>query len=1126
MPLGVPGELWIGGSGLARGYVGQPAATADRFIPDPFGDTGARLYRTGDLARWREDGTVEYLGRRDTQVKIRGFRVEPGEIEAQLMAQAGVHQAVVVADETGGATRLVGYVVPVAGATVEVASLATRLAEVLPAHMVPARLMLVPALPVTPAGKLDRTALPAPRWEADGQVAPRDAREAILARLWAETLGQASVGVTDNFFEIGGDSILALQIVARARAQGLRFTPKQLFDRQTIAALAPVVVETGSAAPELPVPDGPSPLTPIQSWFFSQPIPRRQRWNQSVLLASDRPLDAKALAGALALLGRHHDALRLRFTQDADGAWWQNHAAEADIPLDETAAQTAADITRLCDEAQDGLDLAHGPLMRARLIRQPDGGQRLFLVAHHLVVDGVSWRVLLDDLRALNTGPCQDRALPARTAPYALWARRLADLARTPAIQAQLPRWRAALDTAPLPVDRPGGPNTRRHAVTRTLRLDTAATQALLTTAPAAYRTRIDVLLLAALAEAVRHTWKRPAITVHLEGHGREPLFPELDLERTVGWFTSVYPVRLETAGDWDATIRRVKETLRAVPEGGIGFGLLRHLAPDAATRDALAAPVSLSFNYLGQFDGALRDGPWRAALEDCGVGTDPDSSLGALMSLDGQVLDGVLALHLRYSTALFREDTAAAFLAAYEAALTGVVQHCLATIPGQATPSDFPLVELSQAQLDTLPVPAPDIADILPATPLQAGMARHHRLHPDSDAYAVQVWALIDGLDPTRMVAAWEAMARRCDILRASFAWPRGDCDDPVLLVRRAVELDVQYPDWRGEADVDTAWNRHRDAEWRRGFVLDRAPLMRLTLARTGDRQYRFLWTWHHALLDGWSMSRLLGDILRLYDGETPPPPAGRLHDLVAWKQRQDGGAADFIWRAELANLPEPTRVRDHLAPPTEAEADGAVEHVLDEDAVHRLNTVAARERVTPNTLVQAGWLRVLSQVTGRTTVAFGATMSGRGLDMPDIDSVMGLLAGTLPVVHTLAAGEDKGTALRRLFEQNLRLRQFEHAPPPHLQSWNDPANAPFDSTLVFENYPVDEALRHEVRGDMSFSDVSNRGRLSYPLALVVVPRATLGLRLEYCGRTVGERNARALMDSLAAHVLALAAH
>ncbi|MEA1671916.1 non-ribosomal peptide synthetase [Nitrospirillum sp. BR 11163] len=1125
LPIGVAGELWIGGSGLARGYVGQPAATAARFIPDPFGDPGARLYRTGDLARWREDGTVEYLGRRDTQVKVRGFRIEPGEIEAQLTAQAGIHQAVVVADETGGVTRLVGYVVPSAGATVDVAALTVRLAEVLPAHMVPARLISIPVLPVTTAGKLDRAALPAPRWESTGKVAPRDAREATLARLWADALGQATVGVTDNFFEIGGDSILALQIVARGRALGLRFTPRQLFDRQTIAALAPVVEMVAENAPDLPIPDGPSPLTPVQAWFFGQPIPRRRRWNQSVLLACERPLDRDTLADALAALGRHHDALRLRFHQDADGAWTQSHAAGAGIVVDEGTARTAADITRLCDEAQDGLDLAQGPLMRGRLIHLPDGGQRLFLVAHHLVVDGVSWRVLLDDLRALTTGPCLDRTLPARTTPFAVWARRLAELAQAPAIRAQLPFWRAALDTSPLPVDRPGAPNTRRHAVTRTLRLDASRTRALLTTAPAAYRTRIDVLLLAALAEAARRTWKRPAVTAHLEGHGREPLFPNLDLERTVGWFTCVHPVRLEADGGWDRTVRQVKEAVRAAPNGGIGFGLLRHLADDGATRDALAAPVSLSFNYLGQFDGVTRDGPWRAAPEDCGAGTDPDAPLGALLSVDGQIMDGTLALHVRHSAALFREDTVAAFVAAYEDALTGVIDHCLATGAGQVTPSDFPLVGLTQAQLDTLPAPAPDITDILPATPLQAGMARHRRDHPDSDAYTVQVWALIDGLNPARMVAAWEAMAARCDILRASFAWPGGGTEPPVLVVCRAVELEVQQPDWRNEADIDAAWNAHRDAEWRRGFALERAPLMRLTLARTGARQYHFLWTWHHALLDGWSMSRLLGDILRLYDGETPPIPAGRLRDVATWKQRQDAGAAEAFWNAELAALPAPTRLRDHLAPPAAAEANGAVERELDEDTVRRLNAAAARERVTLNTLVQAGWLRVLSRMTGQRTVAFGATMSGRTLDVPDIDSVMGLLAGTLPVVHTLTEGltegKDAGDALRRLFDQNLRLRQFEHAPPPALQSWNDPAGAPFDSTLVFENYPVDQALRHEVRGEVSFTDVGNRGRLSYPLALVIVPRATLVLRLEYCGRTVGAANAYALVDDLAAEIM-----
>lgn len=1129
VPVGVAGELWIGGRGLARGYVGQPSATAARFIPDPFGDPGARLYRTGDLVRWREDGTVEYLGRRDTQVKVRGFRVEPGEIEARLVLQPGVQQAVVIAVEDGGVTRLVGYLVPTAGREPDVAAITATLGQTLPAHMVPARLIVIPALPVTTAGKLDRARLPPPRWGVEGRVAPRTAMEKTLAGLWRDALALDSVGVTDNFFEIGGDSILALQVVARARALGLRFTPKQVFDRQTIEALAPVVETVVAAAPEQPVPDGPSPLTPIQAWFFSQPIPRRQRWNQSVLLTCDRPLDAAVLADALAALARHHDALRLRFHQDGTGAWTQSHADGATIPLDEATARTSADITRLCAAAQDGLDLERGPLMRARLIHLAGSGQRLFLVAHHLVVDGVSWRIVLDDLRRLTTGPCQDRRLPARTAPFALWACRLAALADTPAIRAHLPRWRAALDTPPLPVDRPGGPNTRRHAATRTLRLDAARTQALLTTAPTAYRTRIDVLLLTALAEATRRTWARPAVTIHLESHGREPLFPDLDLERTVGWFTSVHPVRLETGGGWEAAIRQVKEAVRTVPDGGIGFGLIRHLGSDAATRDSLAEPVSLSFNYLGQFDSTLREGPWRVAPEDCGMGTDPDAPLGALLSLDGQVMDGSLALHVRYSTGLFREDTLAAFLAAYDAALDEVIDHCLATPAGQATPSDFPLVALTQAQLDALPTPAPAIADILPATPAQAAMARHGRLHPGTDAYKVQVWALIDGLEPERMVSAWRTMTARCDILRAAFAWPGGNGENgdghddiPVLVVRRALEPEVHHLDWRAEDDIDATWNSHRDAELRRGFALDHAPLSRLTLARTGERRYRFLWTWHHALLDGWSMSRLLGDILRLYDGENPPPPAGRLQDVAAWKQRQNGAAAAF-WKAELATLHAPTLLRHHLPPPAVGDADDAVEVELDEDTVRHLNTAAARERVTLNTLVQAGWLRVLSQVTGRETVAFGATMSGRTLDIPDIDSVMGLLVGTLPVVHTVDAMEDRGQALRRLFDRNIRLRQFEYAPPPALQSWNDPDNAPFDSTLVFENYPVDDALRHEVRGRMTFSDVSNRGRLSYPLTLVVVPRATLVLRLEYCGRTVGAANARQLVERLAAAILDL---
>nr|WP_295826072.1 non-ribosomal peptide synthetase [uncultured Azospirillum sp.] len=1128
LPIGVTGELWIGGGGLARGYLGRPAATAERFVPDPFGGPGARLYRTGDLARWREDGTVEFLGRRDHQVKLRGFRIELGEIEAHLAAEPGVREAVVIAQDTDGVTRLVGYLVPAAGHNTDAAAVAASLAGRLPAHMVPARLMVLDAIPVTPTGKLDRAALPAPRWESDAQAAPSTPVEELLTRLWREALNTERIGVTDNFFEIGGDSIIALQIVARARAAGLRITPKQLLERQTIAALAVVAEEATPTVGVAEPPAGPSPLAPIQSWFFDQPIPNRNRWNQSVLLAATMPVDPGRLAAALAMVAGRHAALRLRFSQAPDGGWTQTHAdGPTAIPLEEATAADDAAVTRLCDDLQGALDLARGPLMRALLIRKADGGQRLFLVAHHLVVDGVSWRILLEELAAALQGPCMLDRLPAAGTPFALWTRQLADA--VPDFLAQLVHWRAALDTPPLPTVGPLSLNTRRHAITHSLRLDRRQTRRLLTEAPAAYRTRIDTLLLTAVALSATRRFARDALTVHVEGHGRDALFPDIDIGRTVGWFTSVYPVRLAPPASCDSAIRHVKEALRAVPDGGIGFNLLRHLGPPEARAALSGNPTAISFNYLGRFDDA-DDAPWRPAPEECGAGTDPDAPLGALISIDGQVMAGELVLHARASRALFPDGMIAGLMDDVRAALAELVDHCAGVEAGQATPSDFPLVPLSQAQIDALPVPAPAIADILPLTPMQAAMLHHGLANPRSPAYTVQVWAVIDGLDVDRLAAVWRTVIARHDLLRGALV--RDGADEPVMVVRKTAELPFTLLDWRGEPYSEASWQRLCDDEYGRGFDFAEAPLMRVVLARTGPSTHRFLWTWHHALLDGWSMSRLLGEILRLYDGEAVPPPAVQVRDLVAWTQArsraQDRAAAHAHWQACLAALPAPTRLTAILPPPEEPAQDGAEERIIDEAAVQQLQRFASARKVTLNTLIQAAWLRLLARRCGQDTVAFGAVMSGRSVEMPGIDQVTGLLVGVLPLVHeVIEAGHHEDSReddwLRGLLDANIAARQHEHAPPPALQCWTDPVSAPFDSIMIFENYPVDDALRESERATLSFRDVGNRGRMSYPLTLVVVPRDTLVLRLEYAGALFRPQDAVALVDGLVREVEAL---
>ncbi|HSX71079.1 MAG TPA: amino acid adenylation domain-containing protein, partial [Pseudomonas sp.] len=423
LPIGVAGELYIGGEvGLARGYFQRPELTAERFLPDPFGAAGERMYRTGDLVRWREDGTLDYLGRVDHQVKIRGFRIELGEIESQLLALDGAQEVAVIARETPSGKQLVGYVV--ARDNIDANALRAELAKVLPDYMVPAQIIALEKLPLTPAGKLDRAALPEPTWQSQSYEAPQTDNERILAAIWAEVLGVERVGRQDHFFELGGDSIVALQVVSRVRQQGLQLAPRELFQFPRLAELAQAARAAGEDMAQEPV-TGELPLAPIQAHFFAMGQAEPAHWNQALNLELLRPLDPQLLEQALQALVAHHDGLRLRFSQE-QGTWRQRYA---DVNIEQPLlwlreASSAAEAEQLCQQAQQSLDLAAGPLLRALYLKQAGQADRLLLAVHHLVVDGVSWRILLEDIlaayRQLEAG--QTVRLPGKSQSYKGWS--------------------------------------------------------------------------------------------------------------------------------------------------------------------------------------------------------------------------------------------------------------------------------------------------------------------------------------------------------------------------------------------------------------------------------------------------------------------------------------------------------------------------------------------------------------------------------------------------------------------------------------------------------------------------------------------------------------------------------
>ncbi|MCU0507750.1 MAG: amino acid adenylation domain-containing protein [Anaerolineae bacterium] len=752
VPPLVAGELYIGGIGVARGYLGKPDLTAERFVPNPFDDIqpdrdaagrsrrGTRLYRTGDLVRFRKDGDLEYLGRVDNQVKIRGYRIELGEIEAALAQHPQVKECAVLAwddPSASGVKRLVAYFTSLSEPAPSVPDLRAFLLRTLPDYMVPARFVTMPALPVNAHGKLDRKALPPPteaeRAETgDEFLAPSTPAERVLAQVWAQVLGVPRIGANDNFFELGGDSILSIQVVSRANQAGLHLTPKQLFQAPTLAALAALAGTAASGVAEQGPVTGPVSLTPIQHWFFDRvdspasDLLAPGHWNQSVLLGVDERLDPGSLSAAVAALLEHHDALRLRFSRGENGWQAENAAPEevgtvpfehVDLATFDEAAFSAA-VTERSAAVQSSLDIVRGPLMRVVYFDAgPARRGRLLLVIHHLAVDGVSWRILLEDLQAAYAQNRQAGAvrLPPRTVSFKAWSETLAAYAGSETVRAELDDWLGRVGgwISPLPVDHAHDPvdNTERSAGQVAASLSAEETRALLTEANAAYNSEVPDLLLCALAQAMEKWTGSPTLYAHLEGHGREEIGEEVDISRTVGWFTSMYPVRIDLpwgAGPGEALVA-TKEQLRAIPQRGLGYGLLRYLGSEE-TRAALAvAPEpELTFNYLGQFDqvlgaGANGDGPLGPAPEPAG----PDRSLSNrrshLLDVAAAVAGGRLGVSWTYSRAAHAAATIQQLADWHIEALRELIAHCRSPEAGAYSPSDFPLAELDQKQLDKI---------------------------------------------------------------------------------------------------------------------------------------------------------------------------------------------------------------------------------------------------------------------------------------------------------------------------------------------------------------------------------------------------------------------------------------
>ena len=1111
VPAGVVGELYVAGAGVAYGYMGRAGLSASRFVACPFGGAGApgqRMYRTGDLVCWRADGQLQYLGRGDEQVKIRGYRIELGEVQAALAHLDGVDQAVVIArEDRPGDKRLVGYVT----GTVDPARMRAVLAERLPGYMVPAALVALEALPLTVTGKLDKRALPAPEYQdVDRYRAPDSAVEEILAGIYAQVLGLERVGVDNSFFELGGDSILSMQVVAHARAAGVLCRPRDIFVEQTVARLARVARVAEDTVQPVDQGVGPVIETPIMRWLHAVDGPVDQ-FNQTVVVQAPVGVTEADVVVLLQALLDRHAMLRLRVDVDGAGNWSLTVPEVGSVLARECVQSVEVLSEEALVAARSRLSPAAGVMLSAVWVTSTG---RLALIIHHLAVDGVSWRVLLDDL---NMAWVQHRGgqpvvLSTAGTSFARWASLLAEYAQHPEVVAQAGVWRqVAAAPAVLAAVQPAV-DTFEVAGHLSVQLDAESTRMLLGEVPAAFHAGVhDILLIAfALACAEFSGVGGAPVGIDVEGHGRhEELAPDVDLTRTVGWFTTKYPVALSVGGlDWaqvlageaalGAVIKEAKEQLRALPDG-LTYGLLRYLNPEVDL-DAVDPPIG--FNYLGRIGGSgaiTSDDLWQISPDALAVTAATNAvpmPLGHSVELNAGTVDGEAGPYLHanwmWAPSVVDRGQVSRLSRLWFEALAGICALVRGG-GGGLTPSDIVPARLSQQRIDELER-LYRVADVLPLTPLQQGLLFHASAAQGSgdDVYAVQLDISVAGrLDERRLGEAVATVVGRHPNLVARF-WAQ--FDEPVQVIPVDAVPQWCYVELDAERDVDEQVAQLCARERAAVGDLAEQPAFRVVLIRTAPDRHRLVLTNHHIVMDGWSKSILLQEIFACYHGHRLPA-AVSYRRFVSWLAHRDGDAAQAVWGEVLAGFDTPTLVAapDRLSLGPRAMTSFRVS----EQITRALGELARLQHTTVSTVLQGAWAQLLMWLTGQHDVAFGAVVSGRPAEIVGADSMVGLLINTVPVRARSTAATTVAELLTQL--QNLHNHTLDHQ---HLALTEihrvTGLDQLFDTVFVYENYPVDTTALSGLDG-LTITEATDRDYYHYPLTIQAVPGHELDLRVQF---------------------------
>ncbi|MCP4216573.1 MAG: amino acid adenylation domain-containing protein, partial [bacterium] len=1134
---GVAGELCISGAGTALGYLNRPELTCDKFIPHPF-IPGERIYRSGDIARWMENGNLELFGRSDNQVKIRGFRIEVEEIEKKLLAREAVKNVVVTPrdslKESEGETRdkfLVAYYT--AQQQLESSQLRNFLQQELPPYMIPAYFVFLEQLPLTATGKIDRNALPDPEAVTDKlYIPPTTEMERQLVEVWQEVLGIERIGVTDDFFRMGGDSIKAIQVSARARRFRLEMNTRDIFLNSTIRQLTRVVGHARQKKGQEAV-AGKVPLTPIQHWFFDTTRTDPHHFNHAVLIYREEGFVKERVETVFSALIRHHDALRMVFPMEDQQVFQYNRGMEEPLfqleVMDLRERKNAEDIIReTAGRIQGEIDLRSGPLIKLGLF-QTAGADYLLAVLHHLVIDGLSWRILLEDFvtayKQLVNGIKIE--LQEKTTSFSYWAAGLQKYAQSSRLLKEFDYWKKVDASAgtPLPTDFDVSPQLKKqeHHSSLKVMFSVEETELLLTKVNRPYNTDLNDILLTVLGLSLKEWAGMETICVNLEGHGREPILEDVDIDRTVGWFTTQYPVVLDMSrpGDAGMQIKRVKEMLRLVPRKGIGYGILRYLTPPQKKGDSVfQADPEVTFNYLGEFGQEKTDEAdfFQFSTLNPGETVSPQMEQKTTLGINSQVVDKKFRVSFNYNVHQYAERSMKNLAESFKRNLANVIRHCAALELCEATPSDLGRTGLSLEELTLVRErmhhsisKTAAVQAVYPLTPMQKGMLFHAQKEKNSRAYFEQNGFIIKGtIRRDLLEESFNLLLKRHEALRSVFI--SEGLREPLqfVLEERHAEVpreDVSLPG-TGQVDAYISDFKNRDKE--RGFDLENDILIRLTLLRTAADSHCLLLSFHHILMDGWCIGIVFKELLQVYRGlkestriDLPAvAPYGRYIDWLTARDEQAG--LDF-WSRYLAGNERPTRLP--FAAPDTSFADVEYLHaethlVVTGDLLASLQNLARNSRITLNTLFQTMWGILLLHYNQVDDAVFGIVVSGRPPDVDGIEEMVGLFINTIPVRIKWREKETLSSLLNTLKEEILTLTAFEYIPLAEIQSCSSLKMELLDHIMVFENYPIQQELNRATEGtdsDFTIHKAAAHEQSNYNLNIVVNPGTPFTVKFLY---------------------------